>query len=263
MNPIPIYVLNLDKDTDRLAEMEAKLSPNSFTRVAGVYGDDTDFTGQDEIFYPSRYLVPKSALGCAMSHRKAASHLLESGEEYCLILEDDAAPVCGDYMQEVEAAIRDAPADWHMINLDYLPDFGISEYTTYWTLLKTAYILNRRGAEAWLKHQVYYHVDVDLNFYGIRMYNGPTVVFRQIWDAANDSNNRKKTSLNPLFYISELGKFKMVRMGDVEWTGADLILMFLVLLVLIYYAENIVQWVKLDSLRHHSHLVEVGVELGV
>jgi hypothetical protein len=107
--------------------------------------------------------------------------------------------------------------------------------------LKTAYILNRRGAEAWLKHQVYYHVDIDLNFYDIRMYNSPNIVFRQVWNDANHSNNRKKTSFNPLFYISELGKFKMLRTGSVEWTGADLVLIMLMLLVLIYYAEDIVR----------------------
>ena len=223
MPPIPIYVLNLDKDTDRLAKITAELSPNSFTRVVGIYGDETDFTGQDEIFYPSRYLAPKSALGCAMSHRKAVRQFLDSGQEYCLILEDDAIPNSVDYLSQIEVAVRDAPADWHIINLDYLPNFGLAEYTSYPTLLKTAYIINRQGAETWLQKAIYYHVDIDLLFYGMRIYNHPTILFRQVWDDTIESNNRKKTSANPLFYLCELGKFKMLRTGVIEWTGADLL----------------------------------------
>ena len=87
---IDIYVINLEKDVDRLEKITEALKPNQFTRIQGVYGKDLDVTQIDDVFYTSQYLTPKSAIGCALSHRKALSHFLQhSNKDYVLILEDD------------------------------------------------------------------------------------------------------------------------------------------------------------------------------
>jgi GR25 family glycosyltransferase involved in LPS biosynthesis len=68
-NDFDIYVINLDKDTNRLEKINNYL--DNFIRIPGIYGEDEDFIKNDDIFYLSRYLCPKSVLGCYMSHRLA------------------------------------------------------------------------------------------------------------------------------------------------------------------------------------------------
>ena len=68
-NDFDIYVINLDKDTNRLEKINNYL--DNFIRIPGVYGEHEDFIKNDDIFYLSRYLCPKSVLGCYMSHRLA------------------------------------------------------------------------------------------------------------------------------------------------------------------------------------------------
>jgi GR25 family glycosyltransferase involved in LPS biosynthesis len=44
-----IYVINLDKDTDRLTKITKKLDPNKFIRIPAVYGKEIDLNNNDDI----------------------------------------------------------------------------------------------------------------------------------------------------------------------------------------------------------------------
>jgi GR25 family glycosyltransferase involved in LPS biosynthesis len=234
MNNFDIYVINLDKDTDRLHQITHTLSPNMFTRIPGVYGNDLNTEEYDEILYTSKHFVPKSAIGCAMSHRKAIQTFMNtSNKPYALILEDDAVPLTKHYMEEVADAIKNAPPDWNIIKLDYNPRYNIPYYHRLFTLQTTAYIINKQGAEKFLRQPIIYHIDVDMNFYDLKMYNNPKVLFDQIWDKNNHSNNRIYSLYNPLNYIHEGINFKVLRILGGEYTVADLVLYLLILTLII------------------------------
>lgn len=238
MNQFDIYVINLDKDTDRLKQITYNLSPNLFTRIPGVYGNALNTNEYNEILYTSKHLLPKSAIGCAMSHRKAIQTFMNtSNKPYALILEDDAVPLTKHYMEEVADAIKNAPSDWNIIKLDYIPKYNIPYYHQLFTLQTTAYVINKPGAEKLLRQPIIYHIDVDMNFYDLKMYNNPKVLFDQNWDENNHSNNRAYSLYNPLNSIHEGINFKAVRILGIEYTAADLIL-YLIILILI-----IVLWV--------------------
>ena len=57
MNSFDFYVINLDKDTDRLKLIEKRLYPNKFIRISGIYGNTTNFENNKDIFITSRYLI--------------------------------------------------------------------------------------------------------------------------------------------------------------------------------------------------------------
>ena len=115
-----IYLINLDKDTDRLEKFKTNISPNRFIRISGIHGNERDFYDNQEVFFTSRYLAPKSAIGCAMSHRLAAKKFLhKSDKPFVLICEDDAEPLFPDYIEKIEESIKNAPPDWDMIKYDY------------------------------------------------------------------------------------------------------------------------------------------------
>jgi len=237
MTNIDIYVINLDKDVERLEQITQALKPNRFTRIQGILGKELNFSMSspdvDDVFYTSKYLAPKSAIGCALSHRKALNYFLQhSQKDYVLILEDDAKPTTKEYMTEVQKVIENAPKDWNIIKLDSWPANSSSTYTTMPTLIATAYVINRAGAKEWLRHKVIYHLDFDMWFYNLRIYNSPTIVFEQIWDENYKSNNATNTNIyNPIVKLTHpFFSCSMIRLGEIELSMGDLILITMIIM---------------------------------
>ena len=226
---VDLYVINLDKDQDRLKKITEVMKPHPIIRVPGVYGKDMDFSGSEEIFFTSRYLSPKSINGASMSHRKAVKLFYETSHKpYAVILEDDAVPVLPNYMDEIQEAIRNAPADWDVIKLDYVPmqigniqfnDPNTTAYTSNITPLFTAYIINKRSAEAILKTKIYYYPDLDIHFYGLKLYNNPKIIFKQVEVGENHSHSMSRSTFNPFPGDFDL---KAVRIFDSEFTFVHL-----------------------------------------
>ena len=236
-NKINIYVINLDKDEERLTKIKKALSPNTFTRVPAIYGNQDDLTIFDNVIITSRVLTPKSVLATGLSHKKAIEMYLVDAKNDTdtdtigLILEDDATPITDDYMKKVNIAIQNAPTDWEIIKLDYLPTTPMGMYSKIPTTLLTAYLINRKGAEKYVKTPIYYHVDLDVWFKNIVIYNNPYRIFQQEWNNNNGSNNQLYNTYNPFsknFYILN---YKALRFLENEYTIADLLLFLIVCLV--------------------------------
>lgn len=248
-----IYVINLDKDTDRLKRITHYLNPTFFKRIPGIYGEHENFVNNPDVFFTSRYLVPKSALGCTLSHRLAMKTFLkESHKPYVVILEDDAEPTTPTYMDKIEESIKNAPPDWDIIKLDYAPVINIGTYNKIPTLLTTAYVINKNGAEKMLKNKLYYHFDIEKWFFDLNIYNNTEIVFHQVWDENNNSNNRLKKTYNPFCYINESLNFKVMRVYSYEFTYAEFVLFFLIIICVIY-RKSIFKY--FDKIRSFSSIV--------
>jgi len=230
MNIFDIYVINLDKDKSRLEEMTQKLYPHHFIRVPGIYGEEINVNKDEDIFFLSRHFTPKSAIGCNLSHRKAIRTFLNTSScDYAVILEDDAIPVDPNFMDEIKKSIQNASSDWDMIKLDYLSSF--------FPVLNTANIINKKSARKMLEKKVYYHIDIDYLFFSdLKIYCNPKILFVQKWDEKNNSNNKRVSYYNPISYIHNVFNFKAIRFSDLEITFADILLFLLIFLfVLVLY----------------------------
>ena len=92
-----IYVINLKKNTDRLAHMSEQLAEFglSFERIDAVYGKMLSADERKIHFaaFHSRLaagqMLREGEIGCALSQQKAYRRLLASGESHALVLEDD------------------------------------------------------------------------------------------------------------------------------------------------------------------------------
>ena len=88
-----IYLINLDRRHDRRTAMEGEAAKTrlSFTRIAALDGQSPESAGVGRWFAASGPLGPlsHSEKCCALSHRLAWSALVESGDAYAVILEDD------------------------------------------------------------------------------------------------------------------------------------------------------------------------------
>lgn len=88
-----IFVVNLERRLDRLNAMEAQLTALGLLlrRVAAIDANDVREEWLAQHFRPGGPLgaIPKGDKCCSLSHRRAWSEFLATGEPYAAILEDD------------------------------------------------------------------------------------------------------------------------------------------------------------------------------
>jgi glycosyl transferase family 25 len=147
-----IYVINLDRDRERLAHMRAQLGELAFTRVAAVDGT--------KIPQPSGDGLTRFELACIASHRNAWRRFLSTPNAHACFLEDDLhiwpgfAALAGDdgwvpadahsvkldtYFQKVKLGAR------HAVARDRAVARLLSRHES-----SAAYLLSRAGAERYL-----------------------------------------------------------------------------------------------------------------
>lgn len=122
-NMTPVYLINLDRSTDRLAKSKAQLEAHQlhYERIAAVCGQSLCEDAYLKHYCPdlnkARYyydLTP-SQIGCFLSHRQAWKHIAEGNADYGIILEDDFL-VIGN-IQRALASIDTLTIDWDLIKL--------------------------------------------------------------------------------------------------------------------------------------------------
>jgi glycosyl transferase family 25 len=162
----PIYVINLDRDVERMASLASSLQALDlpFERVSAVLGKEVPDWEQlvDAGLYGVRNRLPMprpGEVGCYLSHLKAMEEFLRTDAPWCVILEDDVEvrPEC----VEVLAALGQKD-DWDLLKLfcfhyglpvrkrALTPTHHLVVHLTR-TTSSAAYAINRRAAETLLK----------------------------------------------------------------------------------------------------------------
>ena len=161
MTPL-IYVINLDRDTERMASIRANLDGLGlpFERLAAVMGKDvTEWEKLVDLpayAWRNRLDIPRAGeVGCYLSHLKAMETFLRTDAPWCVILEDDVEvlPACADVLRSL--AEKD---DWDLVKLfnfhSGLPvkkrALGSAHHLVAHltrTTSSAAYVVNRRAAE--------------------------------------------------------------------------------------------------------------------
>ncbi|WP_162901494.1 glycosyltransferase family 25 protein [Breoghania sp. L-A4] len=160
-----IFVINMDRDVDRLAWMATELTRHSFDfeRFPAVRGDAlpdwlrTMF--EDENGRCSA--MTNGEVGCYASHLTIHRHIVERDlQGPVLVLEDDLRlnPDFGSFLTNLDAL----PADWDIVRLSNPPKeafrsaarlFGDYAAVRYWRVPNNtgAYLINQRGARKFLE----------------------------------------------------------------------------------------------------------------
>lgn len=146
-----VYLINLDRDRDRLAHMREQLSDVPFTRAPAVDGTRNPETTKG---------LTRFELACIASHRNAWAQFLGTPDRHACFLEDDLHIWPG-----FKALVDDdawIPPDAHSVKIDtYLQKVKLGErgaalggrqvarlYTRHES--SAAYMLSRAGAERYL-----------------------------------------------------------------------------------------------------------------
>lgn len=157
-----VYVINLDRHTQRLARMHDVLGDVDFERIAAV---EAACTGGPEHRHklPLRFEdMTRFERACAASHAAAWQKLLESGASHACILEDDVllSPDFSGFMADAgwvpegcDVVKIETFAKKAMISRQLQPCRGRGLGRLYSTHLGAAgYVLSRQGAQKMLAH---------------------------------------------------------------------------------------------------------------
>jgi len=165
MTPL-IYVINLDRDVERMASIRANLDALGlpFERLSAVMGKDVPewekLVDLRAYAWRNRLDKPRAGeVGCYLSHLKAMETFLRTDAPWCVILEDDVEvlPACVDVLRALSE--KD---DWDLVKLfnfhsgmpvkkrDLVGGHRLVAHLTR-TTSSAAYVVNRRAAESLLK----------------------------------------------------------------------------------------------------------------
>jgi glycosyl transferase family 25 len=160
-----IYVINLDRDVERMASIRANLETLGlpFERLSAVMGKDVPewekLVDMSAYAWRNRLDTPRAGeVGCYLSHLKAMETFLRTDAPWCVILEDDVEvlPACG----EVLRALGEKD-DWDLVKLfnfhsglpvkkrELAGGHRLVAHLTR-TTSSAAYVVNRRAAETLL-----------------------------------------------------------------------------------------------------------------
>lgn len=161
-----IYVINLDRDAERLESVRGNLASLglAFERLPAVVGKEVPDWEQlvdlPAYAWRNRLDAPRAGeVGCTLSHLKAMETFLRTDAPWCVILEDDVEvlPECAGILRTLAA--KD---DWDLVKLFSFhsgmpvrkralgPDHHLVVHLAR-TTSSAAYVVNRRAAETLLK----------------------------------------------------------------------------------------------------------------
>ena len=188
MLPCPILFINLDRDAERCARMQAEFSQLGLQgeRLPGVLWTALSPAEQDALYSPAlnargfhKPLV-NGEKGCYASHLKAWRWLLDSPHAMAVVLEDDVR-LRPDFAAVV-SAIAGLAEPWDMIKLIGREEIGKAEkfgalsplcpghaLVRYRRVpsLTAGYVIHRRGAQKLVDARIPFGrpVDVDLRYW--------------------------------------------------------------------------------------------------
>ena len=155
-----VFVINLDRDRDRLNRMvsEAHRVGIEFERFVAIDGNRLDIDLRDQFYLgsdPHEKAFTPGEIGCYASHLRIHRLLEDREGEYALILEDDVR-LDDDLIPTIEAAVARA-GDWDIIRLSNSPKSAVlpvaplgngRDLVRFWTVPNGtgAYLISRTGA---------------------------------------------------------------------------------------------------------------------
>ena len=161
-----IYVINLDRDAERMASIRANLETLGlpFERLPAVVGKEVPdwekLVDLPAYAWRNRLDAPRAGeVGCYLSHLKAMETFLRTDAPWCVILEDDVEvlPACAEILRSL--AEKD---DWDLVKLfNFHSGMPVTKRALAGghrlvahltrTTSSAAYVVNRRAAKTLLR----------------------------------------------------------------------------------------------------------------
>ena len=166
------YIINLDSQPGRWMAQSKALAAVGMTdpvRVPGTLASElSDEFLADNFTAKCAYTCPKSIIGCASSHKKAAKLFLDTSDDtpFALVMEDDAYPLFKDIRELNTFIYENVPKDlssWDIYML-HCDGYCSNELKTGNNGSMAAYLLTKRGARKLIDYKFSTHLDIEMTY---------------------------------------------------------------------------------------------------
>jgi GR25 family glycosyltransferase involved in LPS biosynthesis len=197
LEQIPVMCISLARRSDRWKRFSDQpgLEPlPNIERLVGVDGKLINIVADKRINpFTKRNILANSrrsheeldspgGIGCALSHRLAWKRLLDSGEPYALIFEDDAIVPPG-FIDRLNIAINSDPlliqGDWDLLVLSKVKSSPTNATSGFYPIkhfvLAHAYLVSRRAAQIFydeclpISHHIDFYMAIQSNLHNLLM----------------------------------------------------------------------------------------------
>jgi glycosyl transferase, family 25 len=175
---VKIYVINLDKDINRIQWMDRQLSAHKleYSRISAVNGPEV--RAQHESYWsdPRRSQLGAAEVGCLLSHAKAWRFIAQGDCEYGLVLEDDLhlADDFGEFIRTIsidskEFCVHKLDTSRATVTVTRKPAYTARNrqanklHTNHGSA--AAYILSKVTASVLINHMQYFDAAVDIELF--------------------------------------------------------------------------------------------------
>ena len=167
---IDAYVINLDRQIENYQKVENAMNElggfnvQRVSAIDGKRGDHLPYLDSETTWF-CKNTCPDSVIAIALSHKKVAQLIQDSGVDYALVLEDDTFPIKDNFHEKLQRTLAKVPNDWDIINLYCQGGCPTNSINTMYTTGSTAAILvSSRGAKKIIDLKINNHIDVQTNF---------------------------------------------------------------------------------------------------
>jgi len=207
-----IFIINLDKDVERLSNAYKQLDKYEFKnyeKFTGINGKQLSINEiNDNTTTIGKLFASRSMIGCGLSHIRLWQKIVNENIELSLILEDDFI-LKDDFKNKLNNVLLNIPnKDYHLIYLSscifqnkYLKLYDINDYfyKQIFIVQTLSYIITLDGAKKLLKYinKVSYHIDLDIcfktivNFRDINIISVKDPLIYQTFENSNNTDDRQ------------------------------------------------------------------------
>ena len=232
---IPVFVINLKKDRDRLQRTlkeldKLKITPEIFK---GIH----NFSDKKDIGVICYELCPSQVIGCGLSHINLAKLIVRRGFKHALILEDDIRVKENVNPQIFWNTIYSYTKrnDWDIVRFFEQGVYfeGSNKHVSLLGGSTAAYLLSRAGAKKVARMKISFHIDLQQN--SLRTISGP-----QLFSTYDPQGIINIGNQNLTFYLQQ----PLIQVGGVNlcfWSAT------ITVLVLFYLSSFLTDMLKYNG----------------
>ena len=172
MFPIKTYLINLDKDKERLKYVTNECKNNGIipVRVSGILGSSLSPDDIEKNTTPfCKMFCTKSAIGCALSNMKCWSNIIDNNDPEAMIIEDDVK-FEPDFLQLFSEKYQDLPSSYDICFVGHCGLFKSGQeisdniYIPKSIACMHCYLVSNKGAKKLLLfNKISGHIDIELS----------------------------------------------------------------------------------------------------
>jgi hypothetical protein len=212
-----VYVINLEKDTERLESISTSLHSQNieFERFNAILGSTV--LEDSRITKPCNIFCTDGMKGCALSHRTVWETMIKNDNKYIMVLEDDSH-INTSFDIDLQLLWDTVPEDFDILYLGshfYCGDSSFYNRITTAAFQKNvneinsglyqvegcggfhAYIISRNCAKKFVEQTIAFHIDIDAMTY-IKENNLKAYAYQPVLVTSGNNESNLSSSYPPL-----------------------------------------------------------------